>query len=80
MHVAINDKLIITIEAIKYLPISGVILDVVGVLSAIISMNTVSASNVVITNVMRSPVAGGNTNVNKPSVVMRKQGMIRLLK
>ena len=70
----------ITIDAMKNLPISGVTFDVVGVFSAIINMKTVIASNVVMTSVTRSPVFGGRTNVNNPRAVIRKQGTIRLLK
>ena len=80
IQVAIKDNPMMTMEAMKNLPINGVTFDVVGVFSAIINMKTVIANNVVITKVTRSPVAGGNTNVNKPSAVMRKQGTIKLLK
>lgn len=67
-------------DATKNFPISGVTSEVVGVFSAIISMNTVMASNVVITSVTLSPVLGGKTKVRRAKAVMRKQGTIRLLK
>ena len=67
-------------DATKNFPISGVTSEVVGVFSAIISMNTVMASSVVITSVTLSPVLGGKTKVRRAKAVMRKQGTIRLLK
>lgn len=79
-QVAISARPISTMEATKNFPMSGVTSDVVGVFSAIISMNTVMARRVVITRVTLSPVFGGNTKVNRAKAVMRKQGTIRLLK
>lgn len=67
-------------EATKNLPIKGVTSEVVGVFSAIISIKTVIASNVVITSVTLSPVLGGKTKVRRAKAVMRKQGTMRLLK
>ena len=79
-HVAIKDSPIITMDAMKNFPINGVTFDVVGVFSAIMSINTVIANKVVMTKVTRSPVAGGSRKVNKPRAVIKKHGTIKLLK
>ena len=79
-QVAISASPISTMEATKNLPIKGVTSEVVGVFSAIMSINTVMASSVVITSVTLSPVLGGKTKVSNAKAVMRKQGTIRLLK
>ena len=42
--------------------ISGITSEVAGMISATINMNTVMASRLVITNVMRSPESGGRKN------------------
>lgn len=78
MQFEISAHPISTMEISKNFVRRGELSEVTGTLSETISTTNDSARNDSITNVTRSPISGGSTNVSTASAAITKQGMMIL--